>query len=128
MYFDLLQLWLRGNIFGRPEKVAIINMNADKFLTGLLLRRFEHMLEEALSSDYEPQSLHLNTSLKEQEQVWEEEEEDTGLVCEAEEESGLVYKELVPVIGYVSPRWEEYVLCSVLRFLIFLVDLVDFET
>jgi hypothetical protein len=61
------------------------------------------MLEEALSSDYEPQSLHLNTSLKEQEQVWEE-EEDTGLVYEAEEESGLVYKELVPVIGYVSPR------------------------
>jgi hypothetical protein len=62
------------------------------------------MLEEALSSDYEPQSLHLNTSLKEQEQVWEEEEEDTGLVYEEEEESGLVYKELVPVIGYVSPR------------------------
>jgi hypothetical protein len=62
------------------------------------------MLEEALSSDYEPQSLHLNTSLKEQDQVWEEEEEDTGLAYDAEEESGLVYKELVPVIGYVSPR------------------------
>jgi len=58
------------------------------------------MLEEALSSDYEPQqSPRLNSSLKEQ----EEQEQQNCWEEELEEES-VVYKELVPVIGYVSPR------------------------
>jgi hypothetical protein len=59
------------------------------------------MLEEALGPDHEPRPLQ-NTTL---------EEESSYLEAEAAEEEAEVphrragvYKELVPVIGYVSPR------------------------
>ena len=75
----------------------------------LLFLRFEHLLEEALSSDYEPRPSHSATLEEDSyddrepdqdEEVSEEDDTETMMT----DDRSRVYKELVPIIGYVSPR------------------------
>ena len=64
------------------------------------------MLEEALSLEHKPRRLSLHNSSLEPDLHPDQEYEEEDVDDEEEEElpQAGVYRELVPIIGYVSPR------------------------